>query len=112
MNDSKNNAAEHFARIVRALKAKPGVTLGASKKGFGSTALCVHGKIFAMVSSNGSFVVKLPKDRVDALVVSGEGLRFAPGTGRVMKEWLAVAPPPTRWISLASEAMTFVGAQE
>jgi hypothetical protein len=37
---------------------------------FGSSALKVHGKIFAMVSSAGQFVVKLPEARVDQLVAT------------------------------------------
>jgi hypothetical protein len=47
-------------------------------KGFGSGALKVNGKVFAMKSSKGKFVVKLPKERVDALAASGQGERFDP----------------------------------
>jgi len=64
-----------------------------SGRGFGSDALKVRGKIFAVLSSQGRFVVKLPRQRVDALVASGDGERFDPRRdGRVMKEWLALAP--------------------
>lgn len=38
--------------------------------------------MFAMVSSNGNFVVKLPKQRVEQLEGSGAGRRFDPGHGR------------------------------
>src|SRR6185295_458309 len=52
----------HFGAIASALAGEPNVSVGSSgKKGFGSSALQVGGKIFAMISSNGSFVVKLPK---------------------------------------------------
>ena len=102
---------ERFAKIVSALKRRPNVSLGASKKGFGSSALCVGGKIFAMISSKGGFVVKLPKDRVDALVAASAGKRFEPARGRVMKEWLVVAPASdTDWLSVAREALKFVAA--
>ena len=40
---------------------------GAGKNGFGSQALQVGGKIFAMLSLKRQFVVKLPRDRVDEL---------------------------------------------
>ena len=51
-------------------------------KGVGSGALKVHGKIFAMISSTGRFLVTLPKERVDDLVTRGAGDRFDPGTSR------------------------------
>jgi hypothetical protein len=74
--------------------------------------LKVGGKIFAMLSSKGEFVVKLPKARVDALIASGDGERFDPGHGRLMKEWLAVEPTSeAEWLPLAREAMAFVAAQ-
>ena len=113
MKSLSSSADERFATIVRLLKVNPKVTLGLSKKqGFGSSALCINDKIFAMVSSKGQFVVKLPRDRVDALVASGMGERFDPGHGRVMKEWLAVpAKSPEDWLALAREAMRFVGSK-
>ena len=80
-------------------------------KGFGSGALKVNGRIFAMMSSKGEFVVKLPKERVDELVTAGYGERFDPGRGRRMKEWLAVHRKPTDWVVLAAEACTFVRAR-
>lgn len=82
-----------------------------SGKGFGSDALKVRGKIFAMLSHS-RLVVKLPRQRVDALVAAGEGERFDPRhDGRVMKEWLALAPTSqVEWLSLAREARAFVAA--
>ncbi len=79
-------------------------------KGFGSTGqLKVNGKIFAMLV-RGELVLKLPRDRVDALVVSGEGRHFDAGKGRPMREWLALSPTSRKpWLALAREAMAFVG---
>ena len=83
-----------------------------ARRGFGSSALQVGGKIFAMVSSNGSFVVKLPKQRVEQLEASGVGQRFDPGHGRLMKEWLALDPSSNEdWLSLAREALRFVASK-
>lgn len=98
-----------FARVVTALTAEPGVTVG-GQKGFGSGALKVNGKIFAMVSSKGQFVVKLPKVRVDEMVSGGKGERFDPGRGRIMKQWLVVTEGPAAWSALAREARAFVMA--
>ena len=83
-----------------------------SGTGFGASALKVHNKIFAMLSARGEFVVKLPKARVEALVVGGDGVRFDPGHGRVMNEWLVVAPDSKAdWLALAREALAFVGGR-
>jgi len=81
-----------------------------NKKGFGSGALKVKGKIFAMVSSKGEFVVKLPEEGVDKLVSSGAGQRFDPGHGRVMKEWVVVRSGNANWTELAAQAYQFVKA--
>lgn len=77
-------------------------------KGFGSGALKVNGKIFAMMSSKGNFVVKLPKERVDELLRLGQGERFNPGHGRLMKEWVVVLARESAWVELAKEAYEFV----
>jgi len=106
---------KRFADIVASLRRKPGVTAPSSeaeggRRAFGSSGLKVDNKVFAMVSSKGEFVVKLPRERVDALVTSGDGTRFDPGHGRLMKEWLVVSPSSKLdWLSLAKEALAFVG---
>jgi hypothetical protein len=106
---------KRFADIVSLLRDKPGVTApsadGGARKSFGASGLKINNKVFAMVSSKGEFVVKLPRERVDALVASRDGTRFDPGHGRVMKEWLVVSPKSKLdWLSLAKEAMAFVGS--
>ena len=104
---------ECFKKVVRAFAAHPGVTVGAGrKKGFGASALSTRAKIFAMLSSRNRFVVKLPKMRVDALVAAGRGGPFDPGHGRLMKEWLEVAPGyEADWLALAREAQRFVSTR-
>lgn len=101
---------ERYALLAKAFLRKPGVTQDG--KGFGSTSLKVKGKIFALFSSRGEFVVKLPLRRVDELIAAGKGRRFDPGHGRLMKQWLAVrSNSPEDWIRLANEALTFVSAE-
>ncbi len=104
---------ERFAAVVEVLIGEKNVSLGQKgKKGFGSSALQVNGKIFAMISSSGNFVVKLPKQRVEELEASNIGAKFDPGHGRLMKEWLALHQPSTgQWLPLAREALRFVGGQ-
>ncbi|HEY2229759.1 MAG TPA: hypothetical protein VGI22_18880 [Xanthobacteraceae bacterium] len=95
-----------FASVVEALAKERGVSYGG--KGFGSAALKVNDKIFAMMSSQEEFVVKLPRERVLELVEAGQGDYFDPGHGRLMNEWLVVKGRGTDWLALAKEARAFV----
>ncbi len=92
---------ERYTTVIEALLGNPDVTLSSrGKKGFGSAALQVNGKIFAMLVG-------------DTLVVSGDGARFAPRRdGRLMAEWLAIdALSDVNWLALAREATGFVAPQ-
>jgi hypothetical protein len=113
MNKTTTSVEEAYAKIVRAFASSAGVTIGAKgKRGFGSSALRTKDKIFAMVSSKGAFVVKLPRQRVDELVASGAGTRFDPGHGRIMKEWVELdATLQDSWLEIAKEAKSFVSKQ-
>jgi hypothetical protein len=106
----KRDVAEVHPRLVPVLEifAKDRRVSHGGGKGFGSGALKVNGKIFAMMSSEGKFVVKLSKKRVDELVSSGKGEPFDSGRGRIMKEWLVVGTGKANWVELAKEAYEFV----
>src|SRR5579872_1847549 len=114
MNYPSLTPEARFATIVEELLDNAGVTppLEGTQKGFGSSGLKIHNKIFAMLV-RGKLVVKLPKARVDALIASGEGERFDPRKdGRLMKEWIMVEPTSAvEWLPLAREAMEFVGSK-
>jgi hypothetical protein len=97
-----------LASLVAAFAGDRDVSYGG--KGFGSGALKVGGKIFAMIDSRGAFVVKLPAARVAQLIGSGKGRSFDAGKGKPMKEWLTCAGPPASWRALAREACAFVRA--
>jgi hypothetical protein len=99
-----------FAALVDALRDTPGVAAPGAEGGrrFGDGALKAHGRIFAMLAQ-GRLVLKLPRQRVDALIQAGLGERFDPGHGRIMKEWLSLSPDaPEDWLALAREALAFV----
>ena len=110
-------SADHFDALVETFSGAPDVTLPTddptAKRGFGSSALKVKDKIFAMLVGD-QLVVKLPRTRVDALVAAGDGERFHPRhDGRVMKEWLVTVPGhEDEWLTLAQEAMWYVASQK
>ena len=98
-----------FARLAEAVSKDPRVDPpdSARAKGFGSKGLKVARKLFAF-HSKGRLVVKLPADRVGALVSEGKGERFDPGHGRLMKEWVAFGLARSgMWPRLAREALEF-----
>ena len=109
---STPSIASMFAKLAGELAGEPGVELAdGSKKSFGAGTLKVNGKIFAMVTSAGQFVVKLPRQRVEDLEARGTGTKFDPGHGRLMKEWLQVSAPQLGQCRvLAKEALAFVSS--
>ena len=94
-----------FTPIIEAFHDSAGVSLA---RMFGSNGLKVSGKVFAMMVK-GDLVVKLPKERVEALISAKLGEYFDPGHGRLMKEWVAIKPnAEAQWLKLAKEAQQFV----
>ncbi len=90
--------------------AEPHLASGAERSTMmGHPCLRVDGEFFASLEpSTGNMIVKLPADRVDALVESEIGLDFAPN-GRRFREWCAIPEPNlAEWESLLGEARQFV----
>lgn len=91
--------------IIQLFAHDPEVT---AAPGMATVCLKAKGKIFAMINK-GRLVVKLPRPTVDGLEAAGLGQRFDPGTGRIMKEWIAVDPEHRQaWPRLAQDARSFV----
>ena len=103
------NVDPRFAPVVNAFANDRAVVHGTKGKGFGSSGLKVNGKLFALMSSRGLFVAKLPRERVEALTAQGKGRPFDPGHGRLMKEWIELDGGEASWVGLAREAREFVG---
>jgi hypothetical protein len=104
-------AESRYADLVARLESEPDVqppsATGGHTRGFGANALKVDSRIFAMLA-HGRLVVKLPRKRVDELVMTGVGVRFDPGHGRVMTEWLSLHEDrENEWEGLAREALAF-----
>ena len=114
MSLSSRTAEDGFADLVEALGQRSGVTSpdgpAGSLRRFGSSALRVDGRIFAMVS-RGRLVLKLPRQRVAELIGSEAGGSFDAGKGRPMNEWVSLDPARQgAWLELAAEAMDYVSS--
>ena len=74
----------------------------------GYPCLRASGKFFASLERSANhLIVKLPRDRVDALIAARVGLPFAPN-GRVFREWVAVpVADEDQWRTLLAEAKAF-----
>ena len=92
--------------------AQPLLLTGKADKGtmMGFPCLRVHGKFCASLEKDtADLIVKLPADRVKALIAAGEAAPFAPN-GRTFREWArVVGEDEAQWQSLLDEAIIFVG---
>jgi hypothetical protein len=119
-SDTTEKSDPRIARLLSALRADPKVASvvqayekDAVKPGrkFGKNGLKTKGgKLFALFTQ-GTLVVKLPKERVVALVEQGVGKPFDPGHGRLTKEWLTVTSAKASWVELAREAFAFMSGE-
>ena len=101
---------DRYGDLVDELVGLAGVTPPRGGGGFGRTALRFDNRIFAMLV-RGRLVLKLPAERVDALLAAGEGARFDANKGTPMKEWFSLDPESElAWLPLAREALDFVRA--
>src|SRR3984957_12145872 len=110
--DSPSKA--RFEDLVSEFSDVDGVTPPRGGAGFGRSALRYQGRIFAMLV-RGALVVKLPADRVAALVAAGHGAHFDANKGTPMREWFAADPDPAcalSWSDLAAEALAFAERQD
>ena len=88
---------DHFAHV-------DGVVVNSGR---GSQGLKLGKRMFAMFYK-GDLLVTLPPERVTAMIASGEGLAFDPGTGRPMADRILV--PESRrqdWVALCEESREY-----
>ena len=105
--DMAEDSERRFEDLVDELTGVPGVTPPRGGSGFGRSALRWQGKIFAMLV-RGRLVLKLPAERVDDLVMAGEGAHFDANKGTPMRQWLSLDPGSgLAWLPLAREALDF-----
>jgi hypothetical protein len=101
--------AELFADLCAEYSGVTGITAKEpGGRGFGSDALKINHRIFAMLV-RGRLVVKLPRARVTELIDTGRGQPFDAGKGTPMKEWVTLTGDEAECRALVVEAQTFVG---
>jgi hypothetical protein len=101
------SARELFWQLAADLqRADPRIVEGTIMNG---RCLRVGKEFLALVDYKGAgLVVKLPRERVSALIEAGIGRPFAPA-GKVFAEWVSVPTPDRRrWRELLREAIAFV----
>ncbi|HEX6256962.1 MAG TPA: MmcQ/YjbR family DNA-binding protein [Euzebyales bacterium] len=108
MADAVDDGEALFWDLAEELYGDPAVTRGTM---MGHPCLRVDGAFFATLRrETGDLVVKLPRDRVAAMVEEGSGAPFAPN-GRVFREWVSVTTvDEDRWRELLADAKAFVNA--
>ena len=100
--------SELFEALCAEYAGVTGVSVPDGGQGFGSRALKVNNRIFAMLV-DGRLVVKLPRARVAELIETGRGQPFDGGKGTPMKEWVALTGDEAECRALVVEAQAFVG---
>ncbi len=74
------------------------------RKGKGAQGIKRGGKMFVMFMK-GDLIVKLPKNRVNEVINTGDGKPFDPGTGKPMKKRVLIpANKRDTWIKYSIEA--------
>lgn len=104
--------ARRFATLVESVAGEPDVRPPDSAGGrrFGSEALRVGGSIVAMLVQ-GRVVLKLPRERVEALIATGDGSPFENGRGQPMREWVVLTGDPDGDGHLLREALVLARAR-
>jgi hypothetical protein len=108
VSDTVDDGEALFWDLAEEQYADPAVTRATM---MGHPCLRVDGAFFAALRpKTGELIVKLPRDRVAAMVADGSGAPFAPN-GRVFREWVSVSTvDEARWREFLADAKTFVSA--
>jgi hypothetical protein len=96
---------EAYRAVVHELLADPAVS---EAQMTGMPVLKVGRKLFAGLAEGGVLVVKVGRERTEALIKSSRATAFDPSKrGRTMTGWATLAEPHDDWLALAEEAKAF-----
>jgi hypothetical protein len=100
-----------FARLAKQLAQRSGAG-SPHRDGFGTGSLFVGRKMFGLLNDSGALVLKLPPTRVQELIAGGVGAPWHPGTGKPLKEYVAIGVDrEADWLRLAKEAREYMGSK-
>jgi hypothetical protein len=98
------NGEQRFEELFAEFDGMPGLRRG---KAFGLPVIKIEGKI-AVAYHEGQLVLKLPPERIAALIEEERGTPFS-AYGKTMGGWIALAPVADGdWLALTEEAIAFV----
>jgi hypothetical protein len=99
------------ARFEKLAKRQAGPVGESSPRraGFGTGSLFVGRKMFGLRDARGALALKLAPDPVHILTSEGTGSGWHPGTGKPLKEYVAIGPAhEAKWLGLAQESREYV----
>jgi hypothetical protein len=100
-----------FAKLAKQL-ASGDETLNPHRDGFGTGSLFIGRKMFGVLDESKGLVLKLPPERVRALIDAGVGAPWHPGQGKPLKEYVAIPMGHSaRWLALARESRAYMGSK-
>jgi hypothetical protein len=105
---ASDDVSRAFWDAAKPALARDGVRTGTM---MGFPCVRLRGVFFASSDrESGDLIVKLPEQRIRALIADGDAVAFAPN-GRTFREW-ARCPhrDPARWRRLIDEALAFAEA--
>jgi hypothetical protein len=112
MSQAPAASQSRFAKLAKELADATG-SPSPHREGFGTGSLFVGRKMFGLLDDSGALVLKLPPARVRELIVAGVGAPWHPGTGKPLKEYVAIGfARQTKWLALATEARAYMGSKK
>jgi hypothetical protein len=111
MSEIPDGAKKRFAKLSAQLAGGEGA-ISPHREGFGSGSLFVGRKMFGVLDTSGALVLKLSPARVQELIVKGVGVGWHPGTGKPLKEYVAISVDhESKWLGLANEARAYMSSK-
>jgi hypothetical protein len=112
MGNDPNPSAARFAALAKKL-AEGDPRGNPHRDGFGTGSLFVGKKMFGVLDETGALVLKLPPERVQELIEAGAGAPWHPGTGKPLKEYVAIAAERhMKWLALAKESRAYMASKK